>query len=78
MLGGADGYLAKALPALELVAAMEKVHAGERIVALDLPSGVTGRRRRPDIGLTPRESARGVADRGRSAEQGDRPALGCR
>jgi len=36
MLGGADGYLAKELPALELVAAIEKVQAGERIVALDL------------------------------------------
>jgi len=58
MLGGADGYLSKALPVHELVAAIEKVHAGERLVALD---GV----RRADeaeprvpraIGLTPRES----------------------
>jgi DNA-binding NarL/FixJ family response regulator len=55
MLGGADGYLAKELPAVELVAALEKVHAGERIVALDLH-----RRSEPQsprmIGLTPRES----------------------
>jgi DNA-binding CsgD family transcriptional regulator len=55
MLGGADGYLAKELPAVELVAALEKVHAGERIVALDLR-----RRTEPQmpraIGLTPRES----------------------
>jgi DNA-binding NarL/FixJ family response regulator len=55
MLGGADGYLSKALPALELVAALEKVHGGERIVALDRPQ-----RLEPlspyEIGLTPRES----------------------
>jgi DNA-binding NarL/FixJ family response regulator len=55
MLGGADGYLAKELPAAELVAALEKVHAGERIVALDLR-----RRAEPQapraIGLTPRET----------------------
>jgi DNA-binding CsgD family transcriptional regulator len=55
MLGGADGYLAKDLPALELVAALEKVHAGERIVAVD-----TGHRSEPAtppaIGLTPRET----------------------
>jgi DNA-binding NarL/FixJ family response regulator len=55
MLGGADGYLTKDLPALELVAALEKVHAGERIVAVD-----TGQRMEPQaspaIGLTPRES----------------------
>ncbi len=55
MLGGADGYLGKGLPAVELVAALEKVHAGERIVALDL-----SRRTDPQvpraIGLTPRET----------------------
>jgi DNA-binding NarL/FixJ family response regulator len=55
MLGGADGYIGKELPALELVAALEKVHAGERIVAVELG-------RRSDlqapraIGLTPRET----------------------
>jgi DNA-binding NarL/FixJ family response regulator len=55
MLGGADGYLSKELPAVELVAALEKVHSGERIVALDLverPEGHTAR----GIGLTPRET----------------------
>src|ERR1700710_2142515 len=30
MLGGADGYLSKSLPASELVAAVEKGHAGGR------------------------------------------------
>jgi DNA-binding NarL/FixJ family response regulator len=58
MLGGADGYLSKALAAHELVAAIEKVHSGERLVALD------GVRRAAEpsprtpyaIGLTPRES----------------------
>jgi DNA-binding NarL/FixJ family response regulator len=55
MLGGADGYLSKELPAVELVAAIEKVHAGERIVALDLPARTEARTPRP-IGLTPRES----------------------
>jgi DNA-binding NarL/FixJ family response regulator len=55
MLGGADGYLAKDLPALELVAALEKVHAGERIVAL----GLRQRAELPSphaIALTPRET----------------------
>ncbi|MBO0844216.1 MAG: response regulator transcription factor [Nocardioides sp.] len=55
MLGGADGYISKSLPAVELVVALEKVHAGERLVALDLPD-----RTRPEspreVGLTPRES----------------------
>jgi DNA-binding NarL/FixJ family response regulator len=55
MLGGADGYVSKELPALELVAALEKVQAGERIIALDLR-----RRTEPPapraIGLTPRET----------------------
>jgi DNA-binding NarL/FixJ family response regulator len=55
MLGGADGYLSKALPSHELVAALEKIHAGERIVALDLaerPEPCAS----PAIALTPRES----------------------
>jgi DNA-binding NarL/FixJ family response regulator len=55
MLGGADGYLGKELPAVELVAALEKVHAGERIVSVDF-----GQRSEPQappaIGLTPREA----------------------
>ena len=55
MLGGADGYLSKALPAHELVAALEKVHTGERIVALDL-SEASATSRLPAIGLTPREA----------------------
>lgn len=55
MLGGADGYLSKSLPASELVAAMEKVHAGERIVALALPTRIEAPTQR-EIGLTPRES----------------------
>jgi DNA-binding NarL/FixJ family response regulator len=55
MLGGADGYLSKSLPASELVAAVEKVHAGERIIALDLPVRVDPPSPR-EIGLTPRES----------------------
>src|SRR3954447_9678630 len=55
MLGGADGYLSKSLPASELVAAAEKVHAGERIVAIDLPTRVEPPSAR-EIGLTPRES----------------------
>ena len=55
MLGGADGYLAKDLPALELVAALEKVHAGERIVAVDTGPRSEPRRARA-IALTPRET----------------------
>jgi len=37
MLAGAHGYLSKALPAVELVAALEKVHLGERLVAVEEP-----------------------------------------
>ena len=55
MLGGADGYLAKELPALELVAALEKVHAGERIIAVDLRRRTEPQATRA-IGLTPRET----------------------
>jgi DNA-binding NarL/FixJ family response regulator len=55
MLGGADGYLSKELPALELIAALEKVCTGERILALDL--GVRSDPQPPRaIGLTPREA----------------------
>ena len=54
MLGGADGYLAKGLPAIELVAALEKVHAGERIVAVDTGWSMPSPARA--LGLTPRES----------------------
>jgi DNA-binding NarL/FixJ family response regulator len=55
MLGGADGYLSKELPAVELVAALEKVHAGERIVALGLTPRSALEAPRA-IGLTPRET----------------------
>jgi DNA-binding NarL/FixJ family response regulator len=55
MLGGADGYISKELPAHELVAALEKVHSGERIVALDLTPGTDPHSPRA-LGLTPRES----------------------
>jgi DNA-binding NarL/FixJ family response regulator len=55
MLGGADAYLSKSLPAVELMAALEKVHAGERLVALDLPQRTDPPSPR-EIGLTPRES----------------------
>ncbi len=55
MLDGASGYLSKALPATELVAALEKVYAGERIVAVDARCRRDGGRSRDD-GLTPRES----------------------
>jgi DNA-binding NarL/FixJ family response regulator len=68
MLGGADGYLVKELPALELVAALEKVHAGERIIAVDHRQR-TDSFATPAIGLTPREThvvaliAAGVANK---------------
>jgi len=68
MLGGADGYLGKDLPAHELIAALEKVHAGERIVAVDHRQR-TDSRATPAIGLTPREThvvaliAAGVANK---------------
>jgi NarL family two-component system response regulator LiaR len=55
MLDGAAGYLSKSLPAVELVAALEKVYAGERIVAVDEPRA-RPRGRSPEGGLTPRES----------------------
>ncbi len=58
MFGGADGYLSKALPAAELVVALEKVHAGERLIALDEPVRKLDEPTRlmPELGLTPRES----------------------
>jgi NarL family two-component system response regulator LiaR len=55
MLGGADGYLSKELPAVELVAALEKVCTGERIVALGLASQ-SDRQAPRALGLTPRET----------------------
>jgi DNA-binding NarL/FixJ family response regulator len=55
MLGGADGYLSKDLPGVELVAALEKVHAGERIIAVEARPRHESHAA-PAIGLTPRES----------------------
>jgi len=56
MLAGAHGYLSKALPSGELVAALEKVHLGERLVAVDEPRSRHERRSTIEIGLTPRET----------------------
>lgn len=56
MHAGAHGYLSKALPAAELVAALEKVHLGERLVAVDEPRSRHERRSVIEIGLTPRET----------------------
>ena len=56
MHDGAHGYLSKALPAAELVAAIEKVHLGERLVAVDKPRTRHERRSTIEIGLTPRET----------------------
>jgi len=56
MLAGASGYLSKALPAEELVAALEKVHLGERLVAVDEPRARHERSSIIEVGLTPRET----------------------
>jgi DNA-binding NarL/FixJ family response regulator len=56
MLAGAHGYLSKALPAEELVAALEKVHLGERLVAVDEPRARHERSSIIEVGLTPRET----------------------
>jgi DNA-binding NarL/FixJ family response regulator len=58
MANGADGYLSKALPAGELVAALLKVACGERLVALDgiMPRNPEGHRMPHEVPLTPRES----------------------
>jgi NarL family two-component system response regulator LiaR len=56
MLAGAHGYLSKALPATELVAALEKVHLGERLVAVEEPRTRHERRSTIEVGLTPRET----------------------
>jgi DNA-binding NarL/FixJ family response regulator len=55
MLGGADGYVAKDLPAHDLVVALEKVHLGERIVAVALRHRTEANATRA-VGLTPRET----------------------
>ncbi|MGE2737736.1 LuxR C-terminal-related transcriptional regulator [Mycolicibacterium vaccae] len=54
---GADGYLSKTLPARELVAALEAVHAGETVIS-DIPS----RGRRP-AGLDWPGRGEGLSDR---------------
>ena len=56
MRSGAHGYLSKALPAEELVAALEKVHLGERLVAVDQPRDRHDRRTTIEVGLTRRET----------------------
>jgi DNA-binding NarL/FixJ family response regulator len=54
---GAHGYLSKTLPARELVAALEAVHAGETIVS-DVPP-----RSRPAVGLDWPGRGEGLSDR---------------
>ncbi len=56
MRAGAHGYLSKSLPAVELVAALEKVHLGERLVAVEEPRTRHERRSTIEVGLTPRET----------------------
>jgi NarL family two-component system response regulator LiaR len=57
MAEGAHGYLSKALPAAELVIALEKVHLGERLVAVEEPRArVHERRPAFEVALTPRET----------------------
>src|SRR6478735_4933594 len=54
---GTDGYLSKTLPARELVAALEAVHAGETVIS-DVPP-----RTRPAIGLDWPGRGEGLSDR---------------
>ena len=54
---GADGYLSKTLPARELVAALEAVHAGDAVIS-DVPP-----RTRPAIGLDWPGRGEGLSDR---------------
>ena len=54
---GADGYLSKTLPARELVAALEAVHAGESIIS-DVPA-----RTRTAVGLDWPGRGEGLSDR---------------
>ena len=56
MRAGAHGYLSKALPAEEFVAALEKVYLGERLVAVDEPRARHDRPSTIEVGLTPRET----------------------
>jgi len=55
--GCASGYLAKSLPAIELVEALHAIHAGRRVVApLGAPSRVGVGGRDDESGITPREA----------------------
>jgi DNA-binding NarL/FixJ family response regulator len=54
---GVKGYLSKTLPASELVAALERVHAGETIVSAEVGTGpIAGEWPGREEGLTPREA----------------------
>lgn len=55
---GAGGFLAKSLPATELVAGIEAIAAGHRVVDLGARDGTVTGDHWPaeDVGLTPRES----------------------
>lgn len=54
---GVKGYLSKTLPAAELVAALERVHAGETIVSAEVGSGpIAGEWPGREEGLTHREA----------------------
>src|SRR5690242_2827196 len=54
---GADGYLSKTLPARELVAALEAVHAGEKVF------NDVGPRARSNVGLDWPGRGEGLSDR---------------
>jgi DNA-binding NarL/FixJ family response regulator len=57
VLKGADGYLSKRLPALELVTALERIHAGETVVSGAVVAGTAqGDWLGKDQGLSQRES----------------------
>lgn len=59
LAAGADGYLSKAITAHDLVDALRRVHAGERVTPGDLPSrdeDYLGSWPGEDVGLSPREA----------------------
>lgn len=55
---GVRGYLSKTLSAVELVEALERIHAGEVVIAPDLPESTPTKLDWPgrDVGLTAREA----------------------
>jgi len=53
---GAGGFLAKSLPAEQLVEGIEQIARGERVTLLGNDAAATGRWPAADVGLTPRES----------------------